>query len=109
MIPPMARSGGRLCRPVGRRIVTAAGYGWMTTAGPGSAMSPGVGLPITTVIGFTARLVGAGTRARSILTTTGVRRWLDFSVSVGDREASDLDSATWAGSRWLRTSATARG
>src|SRR6185503_12224282 len=57
--------------PTGRRIAMAPGLGFGPTAGLGSDMSHGVGLPITTDAGFTTTTIGRGVLA-VITTVTGV-------------------------------------
>ena len=80
-------------------------------AGPGSAPIPGVGLLITTVAGIRARMAGRGGRVLCTVPIIGGRLWSDSSAGAGPASASGLawDSATSAGWRWLRLSASAPG
>lgn len=59
----------------------AIGPGVRPTAGRGSVMSRGVGLPITMVDGFITTITGRGVRAVFTIAVAagGVRRWLHFT------------------------------
>src|SRR5947208_3437016 len=104
-IPPTAMCGRREWQPDGRRIAKAAGFGWIITAGPGSATILGAGRRITTGAGIRVRpTAGAGIRAGlgSECVIIGVPPWWHSSDLA--TAAADSGSDTWAGCRSRRTS-----